>query len=95
MSGVGCRVGMPFSMRLGLDQRDALLVVHDVQRLALQRHVPRRVLAVDLEAAEVDALLADACRSASRSPCARAGRRRRRRNRPCRRRPNPPAATGP
>ena len=41
-----------------LDQRDALLVVHDVQRLALQldRVAIVLILAIDLEAAQVDAL---------------------------------------
>ena len=59
--------GEPSSpMRARLDQRDALGVVHHVQRLALQR-VRRRVPAVDLEAAEVDPLVLAA------APCGQLG----------------------
>ena len=49
--------------RARLHQGDALLVVHDVQRLALERDGVGAdrpvVLAVDLEAAEVDALFSE------------------------------------
>jgi len=60
LTGTGVGAGRP-----SLNQRDAGLIVHHVQGLAFQADAAVRViLAVDLEAAEVDALR-------SRSRCGR------------------------